>query len=78
MSHVEHELPQKFPEKIDKMREMKMSDAHFSRLYDEYHEINRRVHRIEARGVDRSESFFEDLKKKRIFLLDELTQMLMA
>ncbi len=76
MSHVQHELVQKFPEKKEKIHDLKMNNAHFARLFDEYHELNRRVHRIEARGTDRTDETMEDLKKQRILLLDELTNML--
>lgn len=76
MSHVAHELSDKFPDMTDKIHEMKMNDGHFSRLFDEYHELNRKIHRIESRGTDRSDDFMEDLKKQRIVLLDELSGML--
>lgn len=78
MSHVEHELSEKFPDKTDQIHDLKMNDGHFSRLFDEYHELNRKIHRIEARGTDRSDDFMEDLKKQRIVLLDELSGMLNA
>ena len=78
MSHVQHELAQKFPDKIDRIQALKASDAHFSRLFDEYHEINRRIHRIESRGTDRSREMMKELKQQRITLLDELTASLDA
>lgn len=78
MSHVQHELAQKFPEKADRIHALKTGDAHFSRLFDEYHELNRRIHRIESRGTDRSREMMKDLKLQRITLLDELTAMLDA
>jgi uncharacterized protein YdcH (DUF465 family) len=78
MSHVQHELAQKFPEKTDRIHTLKTSDAHFSRLFDEYHDLNRRIHRIESRGTDRSREMMKELKLQRITLLDELTAMLDA
>ena len=45
MSHTPHELAEEFPDKIEAMSALKQSDAHFARLADEYHEINRAVHR---------------------------------
>ncbi|PHR60589.1 MAG: hypothetical protein COA47_07460 [Robiginitomaculum sp.] len=76
MSHVQHELVQKFPEKKEQIHNLKMNDSHFARLFDEYHELNRRVHRIESRGTDRSDETMEDIKKQRIILLDELINIL--
>ena len=48
MSHVPHELAEEFPDQIDRMHELKQSDAHFAKLFDEYHELNRAVHRAET------------------------------
>lgn len=76
MTHVLHELADKFPEKTDKIHELKLNDGHFSRIFDEYHELNRKIHRIESRGNDRSDDYMEDLKKQRAVLLDELVVML--
>ena len=76
MSHVSHEIPDEFPELKDKIHELKMNDAHFSRLYEEYHELNREIHRIEAAGVNTSDHEFENLKLARIRLKDEIYHML--
>ena len=51
MSHVPHELAEEFPDKVDRIHELKTSHAHFARLFDEYHLINREIHRIET-GVE--------------------------
>ena len=48
MSHTPHELAEEFPDKVELMSQLKQSDAHFARLADEYHEINRVVHRAET------------------------------
>jgi uncharacterized protein YdcH (DUF465 family) len=48
MSHVPHELAEEFPEFKEKIHDLKGSDAHFARLADEYHAINREVHRVET------------------------------
>ena len=48
MSHTPHELAEEFPDKIDAMHALKESDAHFARLADEYHDINRAIHRAET------------------------------
>ena len=47
MSNTPHELHEEFPELAAKISEMKTSDAHFSKLAEEYHELNRAVHRAE-------------------------------
>ncbi|MCB1503705.1 MAG: DUF465 domain-containing protein [Hyphomicrobiaceae bacterium] len=76
MSHVPHEIPEEFPEYKDKIHDKKMNDAHFARLFDEYHELNREVHRIEAAGINTSDDEFENLKLARLRLKDQIYHML--
>ena len=78
MSHTPHELHEEFPEYNDKITELKTSDAHFARLAEEYHEVNRAVHRAET-NVEPVEELAEvEMRKKRAFLKDELYRMLSA
>lgn len=76
MSHVPHELADEFPEHKDRIHALKVSDAHFQRLFDRYHEINREIHRAEAAGLNISDEHYEDLKKSRMALKDDLYAML--
>ncbi|MFA3918110.1 YdcH family protein [Ruegeria hyattellae] len=72
MSHTPHELAEEFPDKADLMSQLKQSDAHFARLSDEYHEVNRAVHRAET-NVEPIEDLAEvELRKKRAALKDEI------
>ncbi|WP_158967385.1 YdcH family protein [Chachezhania sediminis] len=76
MSHTPHELAEEFPEKVDAMHTLKTSDAHFSKLYDEYHELNRTIHRAET-NVEPMEDLAEgELRKKRAALKDEIWAIL--
>ena len=72
MSHTPHELAEEFPDKIDAMHALKESDAHFARLADEYHELNRAVHRAETNVEPMEELAEVDLRKKRAALKDEI------
>ena len=72
MSHTPHELAEEFPDKIEAMSALKQSDAHFARLADEYHEINRAVHRAETNVEPMEELAEVDLRKKRAALKDEI------
>ncbi|MGD9784682.1 MAG: YdcH family protein [Hyphomicrobiaceae bacterium] len=76
MSHVPHELAEEFPEYKDKIHDLKMSNGHFARLSEEYHALNREIHRIEAAGVNVSDTEFENLKLVRLRLKDEIFHML--
>jgi uncharacterized protein YdcH (DUF465 family) len=76
MSHVPHELAEEFPEAADKIHELKMSNAHFAKLADAYHEVNREINRIEAEIEPTSDAYAEELKKKRLALKDEVAGFL--
>ena len=72
MSHTPHELNEEFPEAADKIHALKESDAHFARLTEEYHELNRQIHRIETDLEPASDEFQTELRKKRLLLKDEI------
>ncbi len=76
MSHVPHELAEEFPDKTDQLHDLKMNNAHFTKLADEYHEVNREIHRIEAGVEPASDDRTTDLRKKRMLLKDEISAML--
>ena len=76
MSNTPHELHEEFPEYADKMGALKTSDAHFAKLFEEYHEVNRRVHRAETLVEPMDQFHEEELRKKRALLKDELYRML--
>ncbi|MBT8427223.1 MAG: DUF465 domain-containing protein [Erythrobacter sp.] len=71
--HTPNELTTIFKRDRDLITQLKQDDAHYSRLADEYHEVNREVHRIEAETEAASDERVEALKKQRLSLLDEIT-----
>src|SRR6056297_2335668 len=71
MSHTPHEL-------AEMIHERKATDAHFARLADDYHALNREIHRAETDVQPTSEPALEDMKKRRLALLDEIRAMLAA
>ena len=76
MSHTTHELLEEFPEHAEKMAALKESNAHFAKLFDEYHEVNRAVHRAET-NVEPTDQFHEeDMRKQRARLKDEIYHLL--
>ena len=78
MTIEHHELAHDFPEHKEDIHNLKMNNAHFKKLYVEYHEVDRHVYRIEAQNEVVTDEHLEDLKKKRILLKDELYKMLQA
>jgi len=78
MSHTPHELHEEFPEYADKIHDLKMSDNHFVKISEEYHVVNREIHRIEINEEHVSQFDEEDLRKKRMLLKDEIYSLLKA
>ncbi|MFT6452252.1 MAG: hypothetical protein ACJA06_001748 [Halocynthiibacter sp.] len=78
MSHTPHELADDFPDMAEKISALKNNDAHFARLLEEYHEINREVHRAEINVAPVSDMADEEMRKKRGALKDDLYRMLVA
>lgn len=76
MSHTPHELAEEFPEHTDRISELKQADAHFAELVDEYHEINRTIHRMETEVEPVATPTEEDTRKKRLALKDEISAYL--
>ncbi|WP_346914588.1 YdcH family protein [uncultured Roseibium sp.] len=78
MSHVPHELHEEFPEHADALHALKVSNAHFAKLSDEYHNVNREIHRIETDIEPASDEALEDKKKQRLHLKDQIAALLAA
>ena len=71
-----HDLIHEFPEYKDRIHELKTSNTHFAKLFDEYHEIEHEVRRIEENIETTSDEYLEEQKKKRLYLKDQLFAML--
>lgn len=76
MAHTPHELHEEFPELGQKITALKARDAHFARLAEEYHDINRAVHRAETHVEPLEELAEVELRKKRGALKDEIYRIL--
>lgn len=78
MSHTPHELAEEFPQDHEVLHRLKVENAHYAQVADEYHEINRHIHRIEAMVEAASDEVLTELKKQRLALKDEVAQMIAA
>lgn len=67
-----HDLVHEIPESKAAIHHLKTNDHHFRNLFDEYHEVEREVHRFETGGENTSDDHLEDLKKQRLHLKDQL------
>jgi len=76
MTLEKHDLHHEFPELKDEIHHLKLNDNHFSRLFNEYHEVDHEVNRIEQGVENTSDEYLEGKKKQRLKLKDELFFML--
>ena len=78
MTVEHHDLHHEFPDMSEKIRELKMSDRHFARLFDEYHEVDKEVRKIEDEVTPAADETLDALRMKRVHLKDDLYSMLKA
>ncbi|MCP5208795.1 MAG: DUF465 domain-containing protein [Hahellaceae bacterium] len=78
MTVEKHDLHSEFPEFNQQIHDLKISNAHFSKLFDEYHELDHEVRRIENGVENTSDDYLEEKKKTRLNLKDQLFTMLKA
>ncbi|MHA3916787.1 YdcH family protein [Halovulum sp. GXIMD14793] len=76
MSHVPHGLAEEFPLLTQRIHDLKLTDPHFRQRSDEYHELNRAIHRAETNVAPMSDTQLNEMLKKRVHLKDELYRML--
>lgn len=76
MSHVSHDLHAEFPNDVDTLHQLKISDRHYRTISDRYHDINKEIHRIESEIEAASDERSEELKKQRLQILDEVAAMI--
>tara|TARA_B100000749_G_C18153152_1_gene352662 strand:- start:265 stop:507 length:243 start_codon:yes stop_codon:yes gene_type:complete len=78
MLHAHKDLAQEHPEYKEAIHRMKMEDAHFARLFEEYGKLDREVQKMEENVEPVSDEVLENAKKGRLALKDKLFAMLQA
>lgn len=68
----DHSLINEFPEFKDDIHQLKMDDAHFKKLYEEYNHLTKEVEKREQEIVPTTTAEEEKLKKQRLQLKDTL------
>ena len=76
MSHTPHELAEEFPDKREAISILKEENAHFARLAEEYHVLNRRIHRAETNVEPLMDLDELTLRKERMQLKDQIARLL--
>jgi uncharacterized protein YdcH (DUF465 family) len=71
-----HDLHSEFPEFDQKIHDLKISNNHFKKLFDEYHDTNKEIHRIETGGEHTTDEVLNQLRITRVKLKDELYDIL--
>jgi len=71
-----HDLIHELPEHKERIHQLKMSDKHFAQLYDEYNELDQQILRMEEGYETPSDDVMEEMKKKRLFLKDQLVEII--
>lgn len=72
MSHTPHELAEDFPDHVEKMHDLKETDAHFAKLTEAYHIANRAIHVAETNIEPVSDDHITQLRIERMRLKDEI------
>ncbi|WP_199457128.1 MULTISPECIES: YdcH family protein [unclassified Marinobacter] len=76
MTIEKHDLLHELPESREAIHQLKTSNSHFAKLFDEYHDLDHEVHRIETGVENTSDEYLEEQKKKRLHLKDQLYTMI--
>lgn len=71
-----HPLHREFPEFKMQLQALLSTDGHFSRLAEEYGELDKRIYEVESGRVAMDEMLLLGLKMQRVSLKDELAGVL--
>lgn len=71
-----HCLSLEFPDLKAEIHRLKIEDAHFRRLHDEYTDVSKQIENMESEITPTTTAEEEGLKKRRVHLKDSLYQML--
>lgn len=58
------------------MLDLNASNAHFAKLSDDYHDVNRTVHRAETDVEPTSDDHLTNMRKQRLALKDQIAAYL--
>ena len=73
-----HDLLHELPEDKERIHELKISNHHFAKLFNEYDELDHLVRRCETEIEVHADDYVQGLKKRRLALKDELLKILQA
>jgi hypothetical protein len=65
-----------FPEYRELITQLKSSDQHFSRLFDEHNDLDKKLSNLDAALVPAAHDEVENLKKEKLLLKDQILVIL--
>lgn len=71
-----HDIPHEFPEFQVDIQALVNEDPEFAKIYGEYHKLDDEIREIEQNVETVSDTYAEDLKKKRVALKDSIYEAL--
>ena len=78
MPHTPHQLHEEFPDHTETMHQLKSDNAHFAKLCDDYHDVNRAIHRAETDVAPTDDLHMTAMRKDRLALKDQISAALRA
>lgn len=76
LSNTPHTLAEEFPDQMELIHRLKISDAHFARILQQYDDVNDEIHRAETKIAPMEQLAEEQLRKKRLQLKDDILSYL--
>ncbi len=76
MTQIPHQLAEEFPDHLEELRRLETESSQFKEVVKAYDAVNGEVYQIEAEIEPASDVVLEDLKKKRLVLMDQITAMI--
>jgi uncharacterized protein YdcH (DUF465 family) len=76
MSEAGHDLHTLFPEHGPTLHALKLGSANFRQRAEEHHDLQSRIQRAEAGLAAVPDDELEDLKKRRLLILDEIAALI--
>jgi uncharacterized protein YdcH (DUF465 family) len=78
MTHISQDLHNAFPDDAAALRQLKAEDAHFQALAARFEDLDEEAQRIASGAEPASDARLEDIKKRRLALLDEIAPLVTA
>lgn len=77
MPYIEaHTLEHDFPEHLDIIKQLYEDDLEFKLQSDRYHQLDKKIRGLEAAGVTTDDQHYNNLKRLRVQLKDQLYQQI--